>query len=331
MHEPTPELMRLEKSVDAMGSTFSIVLYGRDWSRMESAGDAAFEEIGRLERMLSVHRPESECSDVNRHAARQAFELSPELFQLLSRCLEYSRRSEGAFDISVGPLIRAWGFHRGTGRRPDDEEVQAALATAGYRRIHLDPAARSVQFDCAGMEIDLGGIGKGYAVDRVAEILKRRGFDSALIVGSGSSIYGLGTPPGEENGWPIDIRDPRNPRKVAASLALKNMSISTSGMQERSFWAEGRTISHILDPRTGYPAQGVLSVSVVAPQALDSEAWTKPCFILGRQWTLEHGPEEFRVFYCEDRPAVRLASGCGEAVRGDIRRSSKERLEVAFV
>jgi len=144
--------------------------------------------------------------------------------------------------------------------------------------------------------MDLGGIGKGYAVDRVAEILRQRGFDSALIAGSGSSIYALGTPPGEANGWPIHIRDPRSPRKVAASLTLKNMSISTSGTYEKSFWADGRTYCHILDPRTGYPAQGALSVSVVAPQALDSETWTKPCLILGRTWVLEHVPEMFRVF-----------------------------------
>jgi len=302
MYGVTPELMRMEKNVDAMGSTFSIVLYGRDWLNMESAVDAAFEEVHRLERMLTVHRPESECSEVNRHAAQGAFKLSAEFFQLLYRCLEYSRQSEGAFDISVGPLIKAWGFHKGTGRRPDDKEVKAALAIVGHRHIHLDPAARTVRFDCAGMEINLGGIGKGYAVDRMASILKRRGFDTALIVGSGSSIYGLGTPPGEANGWPIDIRDPRDSRKLAASVLLKDISISTSGSYEKSFWADGRTYSHILDPRTGYPAQGVLSVSVVAPRALDSEAWTKPCFVLGRQWAAGYGPEESRIFYCEDRP-----------------------------
>jgi thiamine biosynthesis lipoprotein len=300
----TTELLRMEKSVDAMGSTFSIVLYGREWLPMESAVDAAFDEVCRLEMMLSVHRPESECSEVNRHAALRAIRLSQELFQLLSRCLEYSRQSEGTFDISVGPLIKAWGFHQGTGGRPDEAEVKAALAIVGYRHIHLDPAARTVRLDRMGMEINLGGIGKGYAVDRMAHILKQRGFDAALIVGSGSSIYGLGSPPGEASGWPVDIRDPRNPRKVAASAFLKNMSISTSGSYEKSFWADGRTYCHILDPRTGYPVQGVLSVSVITPHALDSEAWTKPCFVLGRHWAAGHGPERARIFYCEERPGA---------------------------
>ena len=152
------------------------------------------------------------------------------------------------------------------------------------------------------MEVNLGGIGKGYAVDRIAHILRQRGFDAALIMGSGSSIYGLGAPPGEVDGWPVDIRDPRHPRKVATTVFLKNMSVSTSGSYEKSFWAAGRTYSHMLDPRTGYPAQGVLSVSVVALEALDSEAWTKPCFVLGREWAVRQMPEGFRIFYCEDRP-----------------------------
>jgi thiamine biosynthesis lipoprotein len=220
----------------------------------------------------------------------------------LSFCLDYARVSEGAFDISLGPLIKTWGFHRGRGRRPDDEEVQAAVAIVGYRRVHLNTAARTVEFEREGMEIDLGGIGKGYAVDRVVDILRRNGFDTALVAGSGSSIYGMGSPPGEVNGWPVDIRDPRNPRETAASLYLKDMSLSTSGCFEKSFWTDNRIYSHILDPRTGYPAQGALSVSVVSPRTLDGEAWTKPCFILGRKWAQEHAATDFHIFYCEDQP-----------------------------
>ncbi len=297
-------LLRMERSVGAMGSTFSVVLYGEKWQEMASAVDAAFDEVWRLEGMLSVHRPESDCSEVNRHAAQRPVEVSPELFQLLSRCLEYSRKSEGAFDISVGPSMRVWGFHRGAGRLPDEGAVKAALELVGHQRIHLNPMARTVRLECEGMEIDLGGIGKGYAVDRVVGILKERGFNRALIAASGSSIYGLGTPPGEMNGWPIDIQDPRHPRRPAATVSLKDASISTSGSYQKSFWANGRTYCHILDPHTGYPAQGTLSVSVIAPDALDSEAWTKPCFILGRRWATQHRPEAFRVIFYEDKPGT---------------------------
>lgn len=301
------ERLRLEKSIDAMGSTFLIALYGCDRNQMEAALSAAFDEIRRLDEMLSNYRPASKWSEVSRDAAERPVRVSPELFQLLSRCLEFSRRSEGTFDISVGSLQKAWGFFKGTGRLPSRAEVAAARAKVGYQHIRLDPAARTVRFDHPGIELDPGGIGKGYAVDRVVEILQHRGFDTALIAGSASSIYGLGAPPTELKGWRVNIGDPRDPRKAVAEVFLKNMAVSTSGSYEKFFWAEGRAYSHILDPRTGYPAQGPLSVSVVAPHALDCEAWTKPYFINGRQWTAQHKPEGFHVFFCEAGPELACA------------------------
>jgi thiamine biosynthesis lipoprotein len=135
----------------------------------------------------------------------------------------------------------------------------------------------------------------------MVEVLKRRGFEIALVAGSDSSIYGLGAPPTEPRGWRVEIKDPHNPRRPAAEVFLKNMSLSTSGSYEKFFRAEGRTYAHIMDPRTGYPAQGSLSVSVVAPRTIDSEVWAKPYFINGRQWTAKHKPAGFRVFFCEDQ------------------------------
>jgi len=294
-------LHRIEESADAMGSTFSIVLYGDNRASMEEAVKAAFDEVGRLEGLLSSYRPASEWSEVNRHAAHQAVKVSPELFRLLACCLEYSRQSEGTFDISVGPLLRVWGLVRGTGSLPQQAELAAVLPKIGYRHVHLDPGARTVQFDSPGVEITSGGIGKGYAVDRAVDVLKERDFDTALVAGAGSSIYGLGAPPAEPRGWRIDIPDPGNPRQSAAEVFLKNMSVSTSGTYVRSFWAGERIYSHIMDPRNGYPAQGVALVSVIARRTLDSEAWTKPCFILGREWAARNKPRGFRVFICEDR------------------------------
>ena len=297
------ELCRIEESADAMGSTFSIVLYGHDRSRVEEAVRSAFDEIGRIEGMLSAYRPGSELSEVNRLAGRQAVRVSSEFFRLLTACLENSRQTEGAFDITVGPLLKAWGFFRDKGGRlPEEEELAAALARVGYRHVRLDPRAQTVQFDNAGVEINAGGIGKGYAVDRAVEILKASGFDTALVAGAGSSICGLGAPPSEPKGWRIDIPDPKNPRRPAGTVFLRDMSISTSGNYEKSFWAGGRIYSHIIDPRTGIPAAGVALVSVVAPRALDSEAWTKPCFILGREWAAKHRSHGYRVFVCEDQP-----------------------------
>ncbi len=299
--ERPKELLRLEESLDAMGSTYTVALYGYEGEQMEAAVEAAFNEVRRLDQVLSNYRPESELSQVNRFASQRPVKVTPELFDLLSKCIEYSRESEGTFDITVGPLMKVWGFYKGTGRLPKKEEVARALEKVGYGKIVLDPSARTVRFTQPGVELDPGGIGKGYAVDRMVDVLKGNGITSALITAGGSSIYGLGAPKNEGPGWEVKIRDPKNARKTVATVFLKNESMSTSGSYEKFFEAEGRIYSHIMDPRTGYPAPGMLSVSVVSPATLDSEAWTKPYFILGRDWAAGHKPKDFRVFVCEDK------------------------------
>ena len=295
------ELLRLQKSADAMGSTYTVELYGYDRVKLEAAADAALDEARQLDDLLSNYKPESEWSQVNRLAAERPVKVSPELFQLLSDCIEYSRQSEGAFDISVGPLMKVWGFYKGTGHLPHRAEVAAAMTKVGYRHIHLDAANDTVRFDRPGVEIDPGGIGKGYAVDRMVNVLRQNGITTALVAGSGSSIYGLGAPPDQAQGWPVEIKDPWDTHKTVAQVFLKNMSMSTSGSYEKFFRAEGRIYAHIMDPRTGYPAQGSVAVSVVTPRTIDSEAWAKPYFVNGRQWAEKHKPKDFRVFFCEDR------------------------------
>jgi thiamine biosynthesis lipoprotein len=293
--------LRLEKSADAMGSTYTVVLYGTGRVAMEAAADAALDEARRLDDLLSNYKPSSEWSGVNRHAAEGPVRISEELFQLLAACRDYSRESEGAFDISVGPLMKVWGFYKGTGHLPHRAEVMAAREKTGYRHVHLDAAARTVRFDRPGVELDPGGIGKGYAVDRMVAILRRMSVDTALVAASGSSIYGLGAPPDSPRGWPVDIEDPWDQRRKVAEVFLKDMSMSTSGSYEKFFRAEGRVYAHIMDPRTGYPAQGSVAVSVVAPRTIDSEAWAKPYFVNGRQWAAQHKAKDFRVFFCQDR------------------------------
>jgi thiamine biosynthesis lipoprotein len=301
------DLQRVELSDEAMGSTFSVVLYGNDRRQLETAADAAFDEVHRLDRLLSNYKPDSEWSEVNRTAGVRPVKLSAELFQLLSDCMAYSRQSDGAFDITVGPLMKVWGFYKGEGALPRPSEVTDALTRVGHRQLRLDAAARTIHFDRPGMELDPGGIGKGYAVDRMVEILKRTGVHIALVSASGSSIYGMGAPPGEPAGWRITIRAPDDPHSSAADVLLKDMSLSTSGSYEKFFRADGRTYAHIIDPRTGYPAQGTASVSVMAPRTIDSEAWAKPFFINGRAWTAAHKPANVRVFICDDE---RRQGGC---------------------
>ncbi len=300
--DPVADTLRLAKSADAMGTTFSIILYGDDMEKMEEAVDAVFAELLRLDRMLSNYNPESEWSMINRDAAARPVAASPELFQLLSECLRYSRESDGAFDISVGPLMKVWGFYRGSGALPAPGEAARVLQQVGYSHLRLDPTAGTVQFDRSGVEIDPGGIGKGYAVDRMVGILRRMGFTTALVAASSSSLYGMGSPPGEAQGWKVGISDPRHRRRTIAELFLRDMSMSTSGSYEKFFRAWGRVYSHIIDPRTGYPAQGTSQVTVIAPRAIDSEAWTKPYFIRGRAWADEHKLKDSRVMLCTDQP-----------------------------
>jgi FAD:protein FMN transferase len=294
------QLQHYEYSADAMGGAFSIALYSADRDTAGAAATAAIAELRRLDRMLSNYRPDSEWSEVNRHAADRAVEVSQELFDLLSACLEYSRRSEGAFDITVGPLVKVWGFRDESGRLAADASVQEALARVGYTSVMLDPVRRTVRFARAGVEMDPGGIGKGYAVDRMVGVLKRGGIERALVSAAGSSICALGAPPGRE-GWQVNIRAPRGAGRADEKVLLKDESVSTSGTSEKHFRSGGEIYGHIFDPRTGYPVRGVLQVSVVAPRALDSEAWTKVCFVNGRRWSAEHIPSGFRVFFCEEQ------------------------------
>ena len=301
---PSGGAQRLERSTNAMGATFSVVLYGSDQELMNQAIDAAFGEAHRLDDLLSNYKPSSEWSRINREAATHPVAVSPELFQLLSDCVEYSRASEGAFDLTVGPLMRAWGFFGGTRHVPSAAELHDALELVGYQHVELNALAHSVHFDRSGVEIDPGGVGKGYAVDRMIEILRARGFRNALVAASGSSIFGLGSPPDEPRGWIIHIADPWDHRNNAAVAFLKDMSLSTSGSYEKSFRVAGHLYSHIMNPRTGAPAEGAVQVTVLAPRGIDSEIWAKPYFIKGRPWTATHKPKSWQVFYCENNSAI---------------------------
>lgn len=304
---PNPNLLRLERSLDAMGTTYTVAVYGPDRFALDSAVEDAFSEVQRLDDLLSNYKPSSEWSKVNREAYRGPVQVSDELFSLLERCVDYSQRSEGAFDITVGPLMKLWGFYKGQGRIPHRSEIRTVLGRIGWQAIRLDAASKTVRFQ-RPVEIDPGGIGKGYAVDRMATILRDRGITSGIISAGRSSIYGIGVPPSEPRGWRVEVPNPKNPRENFAEVFLRNESMSTSGSTEKFFTVGGRTYTHIMDPRTGTPATGMLQVSVVAPRTIDSEAWTKPYFVLGREWAARHKPKEFRVFLCEDRSEIACVS-----------------------
>ena len=283
-----------------MGTVFILNLYGSDSGVLQSGAAEALMEVRRLDEMLSNYIPGSELSSVNDRAADAPVFVSRELFDLISDCLNYSRESEGTFDITVGPLMKLWGFYKGSGTLPSSTEIRSTLEVIGYQNIELNAADRTICFRKRGLNLDPGGIGKGYALDKIAASLRNSGICSALISAGGSSLYAVGAPPDSSEGWLIAIREPEGHDEAGSQIFLKDASLSTSGSLEKFFWAGGKRYSHIMDPRTGFPSQGMVSTSVIAPRAVESEVWAKPYYILGRAWTERHKPPQFRVLMCED-------------------------------
>jgi thiamine biosynthesis lipoprotein len=269
-----------EESRVAMGCTATVRACGPEREALAGTVGAALDEVDRIDRLMSHYRPDSPLSRLNREAADAPVVVEPELFDFLALCLRWSHESDGAFDVTVGPLMKAWGFFRDEGRVPDARELAETLAVVGYRHVRLDTVARSVGFDRPGVELDLGGIGKGYAVDRVVALLRRRGIRSALVNLGGSSVYGLGAPPGRE-AWEVTVQDPGDPAKTALSVALRDRALSVAGGYARFFEKDGVTYSHIMDPRTGRPARGVLSVAVVTDSATTGDALDDVLFVEG--------------------------------------------------
>ena len=276
----SPPLACHEDSRVTMGCTATVRVCGPDVAALPALVGEALDEIDRVDRLMSNYRRESPLSRLNREAAKGPVEAEPELLDFLAECLRWSRESDGAFDITVGPLMKAWAFFRDDGRVPGEEALHEVLEVVGYRYVALDREAGTVRFDRPGVELDLGGIGKGYAVDRVVDLLRRRGVVSALVNLGGSSVYGLGAPPGKK-AWEIGIQDPTRSTTVALSVPLHDRALSVAGGYERFFERDGVTYSHIMDPRTGRPALGVLSVAVLSPSATDGDALDDVLFVEG--------------------------------------------------
>jgi thiamine biosynthesis lipoprotein len=270
------------ESRSAMGTSFEIYLYAANRERAHELFEAAFDEIERVEQALSNYRSTSELSRINAKAAEAPVVTDPEVFSLLQRALTFSRQSDGAFDVTVGMLMKAWGFFRGAGRYPTEGELNRAREQTGWQSVKLEQQNRSVFFLRPGIELDVGGIGKGYALDCVARVLRDAGVRSALISSGSSSVYAIGTRPSKP-GWLVRISDPVDRERVLSTIWLKDQSISTSGSYEKFFRLNGRTYCHIMDPRSGRPIEGMLQTTVIASEATDSDALSTAVFVLGPQ------------------------------------------------
>jgi thiamine biosynthesis lipoprotein len=219
---------------------------------------------------------------LNRLAWRRAVRVEAGLFDLLARAAQIHQESDGAFDVTAGALIKAWGFFRGPRRVPSPSERDEALARVGMQHVELDAPRCSVRYHRPGLEINLGSIGKGYALDRMGALLaKRWNLPAVLLHGGSSSVYARGDPHGDGQGWRIRIRHPWTPNRCLASVWLRDRALGTSAATFQHLEHEGKKLGHILDPRTGWPAGGVASVSVVAPAGADADALSTAFYVGG--------------------------------------------------
>jgi thiamine biosynthesis lipoprotein len=266
-------------ALQAMATRFELVLNG-DSPSLRAAGEEALAEISRIESMLTLYKPTSEVANINARAAAEPVRVSAEMFALLERAVALSRETNGAFDITIAPLVRCWGFMRGQGSIPSDSDIEEARANVGSHLLTLNAIDRTIEFSRLGMMLDFGAFGKGYAVDRAIEILRDYEISSALLHGGTSTVLGIGraennlpwriavtgAPPGEEVLWLVDLNE---------------TSLSVSAVWGKSFASQGQTFGHILDARTGRPSDRAELAAVNVPSAADSDALSTALLVEG--------------------------------------------------
>ena len=261
-----------------MGTSMTLEVYGGNAQSRVDVIDEAFASMVEIDRLMSNYRADSELAHINARAAVEPVHVSDPMWGVLSAAQLVSKRSEGAFDITVGPLVRLWGFHDKTPHIPTATELRQVRPIVGYDNVVLDPAAQTIAFRRPGVELDLGGIAKGFAVELAGGVLRRRGFTG--LIDAGGNQYLVGHPP-DKAAWQIGIEDPQKPGALLGVLDVDTGAVSTSGGYHNFFVAGGKTYGHLLDPRSLQPSNAALSVTIVSPDATLADALSKPAFILG--------------------------------------------------
>jgi len=264
-----------------MGMQVAITVYAPDRLTGDEACRAAFARIAALDAMMSDYRPDSELNRLCAQAGGPPVPVSPELLTVLQRALLISERSGGAFDVTVGPYVRLWREWRKTGQEPSEAEWRAAGELVGWQQVRLDPAARTVQLLLPGMELDLGGIAKGYALDEALAVLRARGLPRALVAAGGD--IAVGDPPPGREGWRVEVAYAEPGRR---RLLVSNVGVSTSGDTEQFVEVDGRRCSHIIDPRSGPRFGEPLVATIVAPDATTSDGLATAAVVLGQERAL---------------------------------------------
>ncbi|HAM73164.1 MAG TPA: FAD:protein FMN transferase [Verrucomicrobiales bacterium] len=299
---------------EAMATRFEIVMHGGDPVRLRAAGEEALAEIESLEDRLSLYRATSEVSRLNALASREPVQVSPPLFRLLEQAEELSRITDGAFDITVAPLMRSWGFMREGGRRPDTEALRLAREGVGMGWVELDRTSFAVRFRRPGVMIDLGGIGKGLAIDAAVARLRESGVPHALVHGGTSTAHGFGCQP-DGRPWRVavqlppegDSAPPQEREALLLNVPLEETSLSVSAVWGKSFREGDEVFGHIIDPRSGMPVRHTRLAAVLLPSATESDALSTGLMTLGPE-----GAERIAA----SRPGfggVTVGTGTGEA------------------
>jgi thiamine biosynthesis lipoprotein len=260
-----------------MGTSVEITVSQIDFPQAEEAMAAAFREVERIDLLMSHYREGSEVSQITRNAGERESRVSPETLEVIERALYFSRISEGAFDITIGPVFRLWNFR--DGKIAERRGLQESLRKVDYRKVKLDRAKSSVFLESRGMEIDLGAIAKGYAVDLAAAVLRKESVGNFMVNAGGDLTVNGSKARGVP--WTIGIRHPRLPSELIAKLRPSPAAVATSGDYEKFFLQGAERYHHILTPSTGLPARECQSVTIMAPSAMDADALATSVFVMG--------------------------------------------------
>jgi len=289
-NESDSDIKLLKQTRMIMGTFAEVSIYSNDEKTAGKAIEESLDEMERMDRIMSNYKKDSELSRLNKKAAKSPVPCNGELLDVIEQSQYYSELSGGAFDITVSPVVALWGFFREKGHVPPDKEVEKVLPAVSYKNIVVNksndtkkPAA--ISFKNTQTQIDLGAIGKGYAVDKALEIIRKYGISNGCI-NLGGNIYVLGTPPGK-NAWKIGVQHPRNSGEILGYLELKNEATATSGDYERFFEFNGKRYSHIINPQTGRPVSGTIATTIVAPTSTEVDALSTSVFVLGHEKGME--------------------------------------------
>ncbi len=286
---PTPPQNDMVTQVThrAMATEFVVLLPPQHAGAVEAAV-AAMDELDEIEKRLTVYDAASEISRVNLVADEQPVRVSRSTFELIERAVLWSQRTDGAFDITAGPLVEVWGFLSRSGRKPTSEEIEAARQRVGSHKLSLDAGASTIAFTTPGMSLNMGGIGKGDAIDRVARRLHDAGVTDFLFHGGASSVIAAGDQvAGSGKGWAVGIGHPTKPNRRLGGIWLRDAALATSGSGKQFFHYRGKRYGHVIDPRTGYPAGDLLSLTVIMSSAGDADACSTGMFVAGEDSNFE--------------------------------------------